>query len=236
MAKRGKGEIRKFSSVLLLSAFSVHAQKQEDVVEERITFPVGDITLEGLLSIPSQTPKIGAVVCHPHPLYGGEMHNNILSALVDAFQAAGIATLRFNFRGVGNSGGSHDEGNGEVDDVKAAVTYLLSRQAVPTVVVAGYSFGSMVGLRAGADDTRVHKLIGVALPIGMRDASFLLNAKKPKLLISGDHDDYSPVPGLNDLIATLPDPKSLVIVDGADHFFWGLEGKVAKAAVEFLQR
>ena len=205
-------------------------------MEEHVTFPVGDITLEGLLSIPSQTPKIGAVVCHPHPLYGGEMHNNIVSALVDAFQAAGIATLRFNFRGVGNSEGEHDEGNAEVDDVKAAVTYLLSRQAVPTVVVAGYSFGSMVGLRAGADDPRVHKLIGVALPIGMRDASFLLNANKPKLLISGDHDNYSPVPVLQDLVAKLSEPKALKIVDGADHFFWGLENKVAEVAVGFLQR
>ncbi len=205
-------------------------------MEEHVTFPVGDITLEGLLSIPSQTPKIGAVICHPHPLYGGEMHNNIVSALVDAFQAVGIATLRFNFRGVGNSEGEHDEGNAEVDDVKAAVTYLLSRQAVPTVVVAGYSFGSMVGLRAGADDPRVHKLIGVALPIGMRDASFLLNANKPKLLISGDHDNYSPVPVLQDLVAKLSEPKALKIVDGADHFFWGLENKVAEVAVGFLQR
>ena len=204
-------------------------------MEEHVTFQVGEIRLEGLLSLPSHTAKIGAVICHPHPLYGGEMHNNIVSALVDAFQVAGIATLRFNFRGVGNSEGEHDEGNAEVDDVKGAVTYLLSRQAVPTVVVAGYSFGSMVGLRAGTDDSRVHKLIGVALPIGMRDASFLLNANKPTLLISGDHDNYSPVPGLNDLVAKLPAPKSLVIVDGADHFFWGLEGKVAKAAVEFLQ-
>ena len=204
-------------------------------MEERVTFPVGNITLEGLLSVPTQAPRIGAVVCHPHPLYGGEMHNNIVSALVDAFRSVGIATLRFNFRGVGNSEGEHDEGNAEVDDVKAAVTCLLGRQAVTTVVVAGYSFGSMVGLRAGTDDSRVHKLIGVALPIGMRDASFLLNANKPKLLISGNHDNYSPIPGLQDLVAKLPDPKSLVIVDGADHFFWGLEGQVAKAAVEFLQ-
>ena len=102
-------------------------------MEERVTFPVGDITLEGLLSVPAQAPQIGAVLCHPHPLYGGEMHNNIVSALVDAFRLAGIATLRFNFRGVGNSEGEHDEGNAEVDDVKAAVTYLLSRQAVTTV-------------------------------------------------------------------------------------------------------
>src|SRR5581483_12420564 len=120
------------------------------IVEERATFPVGGITLEGLLSIPATSPQMGVVVCHPHPLYGGEMHNNVVSALIDAFQHAGFATLRFNFRGVGRSGGSHGQGVTEVEDVKAAVSYLLSRQPVQTVVVAGYSFGSMVGLQAGA--------------------------------------------------------------------------------------
>jgi hypothetical protein len=199
-------------------------------------FPVGDITLEGLFWTPGQTPTIGAVLCHPHPLYGGEMRNNVVSALAEAFQQAGVATLRFNFRGVGRSGGEHGGGEAEVEDVKAAVTYLLSRQAVPTVVVAGYSFGSMVGLQAGAADPRVHKLIGVAFPVGFRDPSFLLSVTKPKLLISGDHDNYSPIPALQNLLAQLPDPKQLVVISGADHFFWGQEGEVAKAAVEFLQK
>lgn len=207
---------------------------KEGVVEEHITFPVGDLTLEGLLSSPTPTPAIGAVVCHPHPLYGGEMHNNVVSALVAAFQQAGIATLRFNFRGVGNSGGAHGQGEAELEDVKAAVTYLLSRQQVQTVVVAGYSFGSMVGLRAGAADARVHKLIGVAFPLGLRDPSFLLPVTKPKLLISGDRDNYSPIPDLQKLLGQLPDPKSLVVVKGADHFFWGQEGEIATAAVKFL--
>jgi hypothetical protein len=199
-------------------------------------FPIGDITLEGLFWTPPQTPSIGAVLCHPHPLYGGEMRNNVVSALQEALQQAGIATLRFNFRGVGRSGGEHGGGEAEVEDVQAAVTYLLSRQAVATVVVAGYSFGSMVGLRAGATDTRVQKLIGVALPVGVGDPSFLLNVAKSKLLISGDHDNYSPIPGLQNLLARLPDPKALVIVNGADHFFWGQEGEVVKAAVEFLRK
>ena len=203
-------------------------------MEEQVMFPVESISLEGLYSTPTQTPQIGAVVCHPHPLYGGEMHNNVVSALVQAFQQAGIATLRFNFRGVGRSGGSHDQGNGEVEDVKAAVTYLLSRQAVPTVVVAGYSFGSMVGLRAGVADDRVHKLIGVALPMGFGDPTFLLPSSKPKLLISGDHDNYCLLPALNEFFAKLIEPKALVTVNGADHFFWGQEGEVAKAAVAFL--
>jgi alpha/beta superfamily hydrolase len=205
-------------------------------VEEQVTFSAGEITLEGLFQTPTQAPTIGAVLCHPHPLYGGEMHNNIVSALMAALQQAGVATLRFNFRGVGRSGGLHGEGEAELEDVKAAVTYLLSRQSFQTVVVAGYSFGSMVGLQAGAMDPRVHKLIGVAFPLGFRDPSFLLNVTKPKLLISGDHDNYSPIPALQNLLTQLPDPKALVVVKGADHFFWGQEDEVARAAVEFLKK
>lgn len=226
-------------TLLLISlalVFSLPCFAKEGVVEEHITFPVGDLALEGLWSSPTPTPTTGAVVCHPHPLYGGEMHNNVVSALIDAFQKAGIATLRFNFRGVGNSSGTHGQGEAELEDVKAAVTYLLSRQQVQTVVVAGYSFGSMVGLQAGAADARVHKLIGVAFPLGLRDPSFLLSVTKPKLLISGDRDNYSPIPDLQKLLGQLPDPKNLVIVKGADHFFWGQEGEIATAAVEFLQK
>ena len=177
-------------------------------MEEHMTFAVGDISLEGLFSAPSAPPSIGAVICHPHPQYGGEMRNNVVSALTLAFQEAGIATLRFNFRGVGQSGGSHGEGEAEIEDVKAAVTALLARQPVSTVVVAGYSFGSVVGLRAGAEDERVHTLIGVALPIGFRDPSFLLTANKPTLLVSGDNDNFSPIPGLQELIEKCPRPKS----------------------------
>ena len=203
-------------------------------MEEQITFPAGTLTLEGLFWTPVQTPQVGVVLCHPHPLYGGEMRNNVVSALAEALQQAGMATLRFNFRGVGRSSGTHDEGNGEVEDVTAAVTDLLRRQAVSTVAIAGYSFGSMVGLRAGVTDPRVHKLIGVALPIGRRDATFLLPCAKPKLLMSGDRDHVSPLPALQDLLTKLLEPKALVTIHGADHFFRGQEGEVAKAVVEFL--
>jgi uncharacterized protein len=203
-------------------------------MEEQVMFPVGDISLEGRYAASTSASQVGAVVCHPHPLYGGEMNNNIVTALIQAFQQAGMATVRFNFRGVGRSGGSHDQGNGEVEDVKAAVTYLLSRQAMSTVIVAGYSFGSMVGLRAGVADDRVHKLIGVALPMGFGDPSFLLSSPKPKLLISGDNDNYCPLPALNEFFAKLIEPKTLVTVTGADHFFWGQEGEVAKAAMAFV--
>ena len=200
-----------------------------------MTFPVGDISLEGLFSSPPTAPSIGAVICHPHPQYGGEMRNTVVSALTLAFQEAGLATLRFNFRGVGHSGGSHGEGEAEVEDVKAAVTALLTRQPVSRVVVAGYSFGSLVGLRAGAADERVGVLIGVALPAGFRDPSFLLTANKPTLLISGDTDTFSPIPELRQLVEKMPDPKKLVTLAGVDHFFWGQERAAAQAAVEFVQ-
>lgn len=203
-------------------------------MEDEVRFPVGNIELEGLLSLPDEA-EIGVVLCHPHPLYGGEMRNNVVEGLVRRFERAGLATLRFNFRGVGASGGSHDDGNGEQDDVKAAVSRLLAARAFATVVVAGYSFGSIVGLKAGAEDPRVDKLIGVALPIARRDASFLERVTKPKLLVSGDRDDISPAAALTQLFDRLPEPKSLFIVRGADHFFGGLEADVAGAAARFLE-
>jgi alpha/beta superfamily hydrolase len=208
---------------------------EERAVEEHVTFQVGDIALEGLLWLPPSPPAIAVVLCHPHPLYGGNMHNNIVTALAEAFQQAGMMTLRFNFRGVGESGGTRGEGQAEVEDVQAAVSYVLGRQTVASIVVAGYSFGSMVGLRAGVADERVHTLIGVALPVGMRDASFLTAVQKPILLISGDGDDISPLAALQALVAKLPAPKQLVTVAGADHFFAGHELEVAQAAVAFVQ-
>lgn len=220
---------------IVVLVVSSHGEAREGCMEEQVMFPAGEIMLEGLFSVPSGATAPGIVLCHPHPLYGGNMHNNVVAALAAALQHAGFATLRFNFRGVGRSGGEHGGGEKERADVQAAVTYLLSRHAAPRVIVAGYSFGAMVGLRAGAADPRVHTLIGVALPLGFGDPSFLATSEKPKLLISGDQDPYSPLPGLQQLFATLPEPKALVTISGADHFFWGQEHEVAKAVVEFVR-
>ncbi len=208
--------------------------------EESITFSVGEgndaIALEGLLTPSHPAPTLGAVLCHPHPLYGGEMHNNVVSALAYAFQKENITTLRFNFRGAGRSEGVHGEGVAEREDVKAAVTALLNRQPVSTVVVAGYSFGAMVGLHAGAEDDRVHRLIGVAFPLRFRDPAFLASVTKPFLLVSGDRDPYSPISDLTELIAKIAAPKQLETIRGADHFFLARESEVAQTAVSFLQR
>jgi len=203
-------------------------------VEQHIRFPAGDVVLEGLVSLPEPAARIGVVVCHPHPLYGGEMHNNVVEGLVISLRKAGHATLRFNFRGVGGSSGEHGDGIAEIDDVRGAVSYLQQRQPFESIVVAGYSFGSMVGMRAGADDPRVDRLIGIALPIARRDASFLENTAKPKLFVSGDRDDHSPLPMLETLCARIPGPKQLVAISGADHFFRSREIEVADAALRFI--
>lgn len=203
-------------------------------MEREVTFAAGDVMLAGLLSLPDRGAHTGIVVCHPHPLYGGEMHNNVVSALIERFQREGHATLRFNFRGVGRSTGSHDQGRAEQDDVKAAVGHLLSAHPCQTIVVAGYSFGAFVGLQAGAADPRVHKLIGVALPVASRDPAFLKSVTKPKLLISGDRDDYCPLPKLESVFAGLSEPKSLALIKGADHFFSGFEEEIATVAARFL--
>jgi len=201
--------------------------------EQAIRFAAGAIELEGLVAIPAHATA-GAVVCHPHPLYGGDMHNNVVAALTEAFGRAGLATLRFNFRGVGSSDGQHDDGRGEVEDVTAAVTELLSRLDLTHVAVAGYSFGAWVGLKAGAQDARVHKLIGVAPPVASRDFSFLAATAKPTLIIAGDRDDHAPLSRLEPLMQSLPEPKALTMVPGADHFFRGLEPAICRAAVAFL--
>jgi alpha/beta superfamily hydrolase len=203
-------------------------------MEVAVRFPANGMALEGLLALPSYGASVGAVVCHPHPLYGGEMHNTVVTALARGLRSAGVATLRFNFRGVGESQGQHDEGRGEVDDVTAAVSFLLSQRTFETVVVAGYSFGAFVGMKAGAQDDRVHKLVGVALSVRSRDVSFLDGVTKPKLLVCGDRDDHAPLAQMQKLAGQLPKPCELVVLPRTDHFFVGNATMAADAAVRFL--
>lgn len=206
----------------------------QDGREQRVHFMADGNELEALISLPAAPARAAAVVCHPHPLYGGNMDNNVVLGLTEAFRATGVATLRFNFRGVRNSGGQHDEGRGEVADVRAAITALVERVSPERVAVAGYSFGSLVGLKAGVADPRVTHLIGVAPPLASRDFSFLAGCAKPKLLIAGDRDNHAPLAGLTTLHEGLTEPKALTILPSADHFFAGFEDAVGRAAYEFL--
>ncbi|MEW6268910.1 MAG: alpha/beta fold hydrolase [Thermodesulfobacteriota bacterium] len=162
-----------------------------------------------------------ALVLHPHPLYGGTMHNPVVFHCARALHEAGFETLRFNFPGVGDSTGAHGHGVGEVDDARAALDFLLERQpAARDVVVAGFSFGAAVGLRFGCDDARVHRLLAIAMPVGHYDVGFLASCTKPKLFVHGDRDDVAPLAALEELLARRHVPAAeLRVVRGTGHFF-----------------
>jgi uncharacterized protein len=197
--------------------------------EKQVSFRSDDLTLEGLLTNPGGGAP-AAVVCHPHPMYGGSMFNNVVDAILEAMWQAGYATLRFNFRGVGASEGEHDGGPGEVDDAIAAMTFLLAQPGVRKegAVMAGYSFGAMVALSAGYERAGIGRIVAVALPIAMADARIPDGASKPLLLVSGERDSYSPVAGLQALRSKIGDAARLEIVAGADHFFGGREAELSR--------
>jgi alpha/beta superfamily hydrolase len=194
-----------------------------------VSFRSGELTLEGLLANPGGGAP-AAVVCHPHPMYGGSMYNNVVDAMLAAMWQLGYATLRFNFRGVGGSEGEHDGGPGEVDDAVAAMTFMLAQSGVRKegAVMSGYSFGAMVAVSAGYERAEIARIVAVALPIAMTDVRIPDGASKPVLLVSGDRDSYSPVAGLAAVKTKIGDAARVEIVAGADHFFGGREAELSR--------
>jgi uncharacterized protein len=181
--------------------------------------------LESVLNLGTAAATHAALVCHPHPLFGGTFHNKVVFHAMKALHGFGFPVLRFNFRGTGLSEGEHDRGNGEVDDVRAALDWL-DRQFHRPIIFAGFSFGAAVGLRAACSDQRVRAAIGLGMPLVAVDSrhyelGFLQDCRKPKLLVSGAHDQYGSPAQLENLAEALPEPKKLVIIEGGDHFFEG---------------
>lgn len=203
-------------------------------MDEKVTFPAGDLTLEGRVWLAAGSQDLGVVLCHPHPLHGGNMYSNVVSAVAAALWQSDVSTLRFNFRGTGASTGEHGSGETEGADVAAAVEYLLRCQQVTRLVVVGYSFGAGVGLLAGAADPRVTTLVGIAPPVVRRDLSVLHTCTKAKLFVVGDQDHVCPLPALQELLARCPEPKALALIPGANHFFPGRETEVAQAVATFV--
>jgi len=142
--------------------------------------------------------------------------------------------LRFNFRGTGRSEGDHDEGRGERDDACAAVALLAERSGASDLALAGYSFGAMMALAAGAEDARVGRLVAIAPPIASFDLSFLAACRRPTLFIAGDRDPYCPIDRLERTLAAIAEPHELVRLPGIDHFFAGAESEVARHVVRFV--
>ena len=186
--------------------------------------------LEALLNAGAENATHAALVCHPHPLFGGTLHNKVVFHTMKALNSFGYPVLRFNFRGAGLSHGEHDHGNGEVDDVQTALDWLDAEYHLP-LVFAGFSFGAAAGLRAGCSDARVKALIGVGTPVvpvaggseepRVYNYDFLRSCAKPKLFISGARDQFGPRAKLEALVASVPEPKKLVLIEAGDHFFEG---------------
>lgn len=210
------------------------------ITRNEVFFRCGSIVLEGVLEIPDAVhgPSPGAVICHPHPLYGGNMYNNVTSALKKGLLARGVACLRFNFRGTGQSEGSHGEGVDELEDVRAAIDYLEDQKAVDTgrIIVAGYSFGCWVGLRAASSDPRPARLIGISPPVDHYDFGFLLEETRPKLLIAGDRDFVCSQGKFLQLVEKIPEPKESLLIAGADHFHFGREDGLVTEMDRFLDK
>ncbi len=193
--------------------------------------------LEAVLNAGVPDAKYAALVCHPHPLYGGTFHNKVVYHAMKALHGFGFPVLRFNFRGAGLSEGRHDHGNGEVDDVRTAFAWLDQEFHQP-IIFCGFSFGAATGLRAACPDARVKAVISLGTPVEVDDRlyrySFLSDCAKPKLFISGGRDEFSPKEKLEEIFAESAEPKKLVFVEGAGHFFEKKLDQMQSAIREWL--
>jgi alpha/beta superfamily hydrolase len=201
--------------------------------EESIVIQCGDLHLEGLLE--NHPGEKGVVVTHPHPLYGGEMRNNVVEAVIQAFREMNYSTLRFNFRGVGGSEGSYDNGVGEQEDVRAALQYLTDLGKKP-IDLAGYSFGAWVDALGLETFGQVSRLIMVSPPIGLLDFESLVYNPKVQLVIGGSHDDIADVKIIEEKMPTWNPDAILRIIQGADHFYWGKAQEIKAIIQEFLDQ
>ena len=186
------------------------------------------------LSPATSEPRLAAVVCHPHPLYGGTMHNKVVYRIARGLRRAGVVALRFNFRGVGLSEGQHAHLTGEIEDARAALDWLRARYPALPFALAGFSFGARAITRLGCEIESAQWLMAVGFPTDYGPAKYLETCPARKIFIQSTHDQYGPRAELEAIYAKLPDPKELIWIEAADHFFAGaveeLEERVGEAA------
>jgi alpha/beta superfamily hydrolase len=180
-------------------------------------------------------PSGAALLCHPHPLHGGTMNNRVIYRAAKGAIAAGLAALRFNFRGVGGSTGSYARGLGELKDVAALLDWLEARYPALSLALVGYSFGAWVGLQAGCHDPRIRALVGIGVPLNAYDFDFLIDNEKPSRYIIGSDDEYCPRDRMEMLARRLPPASEVIRVEGADHFFTRRIDEIQRLVAEFLR-
>jgi alpha/beta superfamily hydrolase len=203
------------------------------------TFPSGEFILEGIVAIPEGAGHFPAViVCHPHPLYGGSMDNAVVHSLCETLTKASFVSFKFNFRGVGASQGEFGQGVGEQADVEAAISFVGTLREVDChrIGLAGYSAGSGFGFPVGSGDSRIKALAAVSPPLNMFAFDFLKDCSKPKLLVSGSEDNFTPADRFLEFCQSLAEPKQYEIIEGADHFWWEYESLLASKVTAFFTK
>jgi alpha/beta superfamily hydrolase len=202
------------------------------MVEEPVLFESTNIKIEGLFcSMPGER---GVVITHPHPLYGGDMYNNVVESLVRMYQLAGYSTLRFNFRSVGASEGEYDNGVGEREDVKAALHYL-SQRGKKVLDLSGYSFGSWVNVLTISELDNVDRMIMISPPVAFLDFTSVGFTPQIQLVLAGSQDQIAPVNLIENLLPTWNPEAHLEIIDGADHFYIRYTGKLESVLTAYLK-
>jgi len=205
----------------------------------RVSFSSGELVLEGILAIPEVAgPFPAVIVCHPHPLYGGSMDNNVVNSLSETLTQASFVSFKFNFRGVGGNQGEFGQGIGEREDVEAAISFIITVKEVDSnrIGLAGYSAGAGFAFPVGSGDARIKALAAVSPPLPMFDFDFLKGCLKPKLLISGSQDDLIPISQFLEFCQSLPEPKECESIEGADHFWCGYESSLAAKVAAFFTK
>jgi alpha/beta superfamily hydrolase len=190
--------------------------------------------LEALLDVPTTTPRAAVVFAHPLPTEGGTMHTKVVFQGAKALARIGCIVLRFNFRGVGRSAGTWDHGRGELDDYRAAVDFLAERYPDLQMWAAGFSFGSYIAMTAGADDSRICTLIGIAPPVDRYEFASVKLSPKPKFFVHGERDELISLKVVREFYARLQEPKELVVIDRANHLFEGQASEVGDALEDLL--
>ena len=188
--------------------------------------------LEALLEEPEDgAPREAALVCHPHPQHGGTMHNKVVYRVARGLRRSGCVVLRFNYRGVNLSEGAYANGEGEMEDARAALHYLRARYPNLPFTLAGFSFGSRIVLRLGCEGIGARRVIAVGFPTVYKDRSYLEGCTVPRVFVQSTHDEFGPVADLQTVLAGLPEPKHLVLVEAQDHFFAGALEELETAVV-----
>ena len=193
-----------------------------------------EATASAIGTVADELPRVAVVLAHPLPTAGGTMHNKVVYQVAKSMCRTRAAVLRFNFRGVGTSDGAFDEGPGEMADFRAAIDVVAARYPGLEIWAAGFSFGSWIAMAAGAADDRVSTLIGIAPPVSLYDFSAVAASLKPKFFIQGNRDEICPYRETTKFYAQSPDPKDLVIIDGADHLFDGKTFELGEAVEDLL--